>query len=98
MGDILEQRVAAQPHQGKDTQRQQGYGHDDHFRRHRQVDPHQLRVAHQNKQDTCLHSIAHLQHPAQQLARIGVVRRDGVNVAVLSIISHKQLLVLRGQA
>ena len=88
MGDILEQRVAAQAHQSKDTQWQQGYGHDNHLRRHRKVEPHQLRVAHQNEQDACLHSVAHLQHPAQQLAGVGIVRRDSVNVAVFSVISH----------
>ncbi len=33
VGDVLEQRVAAQSHQGKNTQRQQGYGHNHHFDR-----------------------------------------------------------------
>ena len=89
VGDVLEQRVAAQAHQGKDAQRQQGYGHDHHLSRHWQVEPHQLRVSHQGQQDAGLYRVAGLQHPAHQLAGVSVVGRYRVDIAVFSVVSHR---------
>lgn len=88
MRDILEQRVAAQSHQGEHAQRQQGYGHDHHLGRHRQVEPHQFRVADQGQQDAGLHRVAGLQHSAQQFTGVGVVGWDRVDIAVFSVLSH----------
>ena len=98
MGRVLEQRVATQSHEGKDGQRQQGNSQDYHLGRHRQVEPHQLRVADQNEQDAGLHCVAGLQHPAQQLPGVGVVGGYGIDVAVLSVLTHDWLLVLPVQA
>lgn len=96
MGGVLEQRVAPQPHQGEDAQGQQGDGHDHDLGGDAQVQPHQLRVAHEQQQGSCLNCVARLQHPAQQLSGIGVVGRDGVYVAVFLFFGHSRLL-LRGR-
>lgn len=93
MGGVLEQRIAPQPHQGKNTQGQQGDGHDHHLGGNAQVQPHQLRVAHKKQQGARLDGVACLQHPAQQLSGIGVVGRDGVYVAVFFFFGHSRLLL-----
>lgn len=67
-GDELEQRVAAQPHQGEDSQRQQGHGHDHDLGCGRDMEPHQLRITHEQEQNDRLCCVAGLQHAAQQLA------------------------------
>ena len=88
VGDVLQQRVAAQAHKGKHAQRQQGYGHNYHLGCHRQVEPHQLRIADYDQQQAGLYRVTGLQHPAQQLARVGIVGWYRVNVAVFSFFSH----------
>lgn len=93
MGSVLEQRVAAQTHQGENAQGQQGDGHDYHLGGNAQMQPHQLRVAHKQQQDARLDGVACLQHPAQQLAGVGVVGRDGIYVAVFLFLRHGLLLL-----
>lgn len=93
MGGVLEQRIAAQPHQGEDAQGQQGDGHDHDLGGDAKMQPHQLRVAHEQQQGARLDGVARLQHPAQQLAGIGVVGRDGIYVAELLIFCHGLLLL-----
>ena len=92
VGGILKQRVAAQPHQGKDAQRQQRHRHHYHLCGDRQMQPHQLRVAHDQQQSARLHSIAGFQQSAQELAGIRVVGRDGVDIAVFLFLSHSASL------
>ena len=68
VGDVLQQRVAAQAHQGKHPQRQQGYGHNYHLGCHRQGEPHQFGITDHDQQQAGLYRVAGLQHPAKQLA------------------------------
>ena len=52
--------------------------------------PHQFRVAHKQEQKHSLYRVAGLQHAAQQLPGIGVVGRNCIDIAELSIIRHIQ--------
>ena len=82
----LEQRIASDPHKGEYTQRQQRHGHHHDLCGDRQVHPHQFWVAHKQKQKHSLYRVAGLQHTAQQLPGIGVVGRDRIDIAELSVI------------
>ena len=86
---ILEQRIAAQPHQCEYGQRQQRDCHHRHFCGNGQMQPHQLWISYQCQQNTSLYRVPHLQQAAQQLAGVGVVGRYCVNITVFSIISHR---------
>ena len=66
VGDELKQRVATQPHEGKNTQRQQSHGHDYDLSCDWDMKPHQLRITHEQEQNDRLYCVAGLQHAAQQ--------------------------------
>lgn len=72
VAQILEQGIAIDTHNGQNSQREQGHGHDDDFDGAGNREPHQLRVACQNQQEPGFHGVPQLQHPAQYLAGIGV--------------------------
>ena len=86
----LEQGIAADPHEREYAHRQQRHGHHHDLCGDRQVHPHQFWVAHKQKQKHSLYRVAGLQHTAQQLPGIGVVGRDRIDIAELSIIRHIQ--------
>ena len=82
----LEQGIAADPHEREYAHRQQRHGHHHDLCGDRQVHPHQFWVAHKQKQKHSLYRVAGLQHTAQQLPGIGVVGRDRIDIAELSVI------------
>lgn len=88
MGQALEQGVAVYSHDRYHSKREQSNGHNNGFDRacHREI--HKLRVACQEQQKRCLDSVTKLQHTAQYLARIGVVRRDSEHV-IVRLFVHK---------
>lgn len=86
----LEQRIASDPHEGEYTQRQQRHGHHHDLCGDWQVHPHQFRVANKQKQKPCLNRVAGLQQAAQQLTAIGVVGRNCIDIAELSVIHSRQ--------
>lgn len=93
MGGVLEQRVAAQPHEGEYAKREQSDGHHNDLCCCRQMKPHQFRVPHQYQQGDSLYGVARLQKTAQQFAGVGIVGRYGIYIAVFSFVSHFGLLV-----
>ena len=82
MPQILEQRISVDAHNRKHAQRNQRHGHYDDANGGRHRDPHQLRIAHQYYKKPCLDGIPGFYHTAQQLTGVGVVCRDGINIAV----------------
>ena len=83
MPQVLEQGAAVHPHGGYHPQRQQGNGHHHHPDHAAHGDPQQLRRPHQQQKEHRFHGVPGVDHAAQQLAGIGVVCRDGVDVADL---------------
>ena len=78
---VLEQGAAVHPHEGHHPQGQQSDGHDHHPDGAGQGDPQQLRHTHQKQQEPGLYRVPGFHHAPQQLAGIGVVGGDGVDVA-----------------
>ena len=93
MGHILEQRVAADPHEREDTQRDQRYGHNDDLSGEIHRQPLDFRVADQYQQDPGLYRVTGFQHAAHQFAGVGVVGRDGVDITELPVIGHIRCLL-----
>ncbi len=93
MPQALKKGIPIYAHDRQHAQREQRHCHDDHLdgARHRQ--PHQFRAPGQNKQKPRLNGIAQLQHPAQYLTGIRVVRRNGVYV-VIAFFFHSYLPIL----
>ena len=84
MPEVLQKRIVVDADDGYDRQRQhrERRDHDADHARYRQ--PKQFRVSDDDHQERCLDRIARLQHPAKQLAGVRIVRRDRVNIAILS--------------
>lgn len=94
----LEEGISPYSHKREYPQRQQRHGHNHDLCGDRQVHPHQFRVAHKQEQKHSLYRVAGLQHAAQQLPGIGVVGRNCIDIAELSVIHwcrpppHQELL------
>ena len=91
MPDILKQGAAVHTHHRDDRQGQQRYRHHHDPDGSGHGNQHQLGITDRQKKDYGLYGIAGIDHSAQQLARIGVVGRNGVNVAVFFFV-HKNHL------
>ena len=82
----LEEGISPYSHKREYPQRQQRHGHNHDLCGDRQVHPHQFRVAHKQEQKHSLYRVAGLQHATQQLPGIGVVGRNCIDIAELSVI------------
>lgn len=84
MPEVLQKRIVVYANDGYDRQRQhrERRDHDADHARYRQ--PKEFRVSDDDHQERCLDRVARLQHPAKQLAGVRIVRRDRVNIAILS--------------
>ena len=82
----LEQGIAADPHEREYAHRQQRHGHHHDLCGDRQVHPHQFRIAHKQQEKHCLYRVAGLQQATQQLPGIGVVGRNYIDIAELTVI------------
>ena len=82
MPQILEQRVSVNSHERNHCQRNQGHCHDYDTNSGRHRDPLKLRIPYQHHKGDCLDGVSGFHHAAEQFARIRVVRRDGIDVAV----------------
>lgn len=86
MSRILEKGISINTHHGQNSQRKQCYScnHNADCARHRYYK--QDRVSNQNQQDNRFYCISWLQHAAEDLAGVGIVRRNGVNVIEFFIV------------
>ena len=83
MPQILEQRISIDAHNREHTQRNQCDGHNDDADGGRHRDPHKFRITDQNDKGYCLNSIPGFHHTTQQFARVSIVCRDGIYIAIL---------------
>ena len=94
MSQVLEQRIAVDAHNCDHTQRDQGHSHNNDTDGSGHGDPHQLRIAHQQDQGTGFHRISGFHHAAQELAGVGVVRRDHIDITVFPFFHDSGLAAL----
>lgn len=86
MSYILEQGISINSHHGQHTKRKQRYRCNHNANRAGHRNHKQNRISHQDQEDNCLHCISRLQHAAEDLAGVGIVRRNGVNIIEFFIV------------
>lgn len=76
---------------GKHCQRDQSHSCDNNTDRRCHGNQKQDRISHNDKKEHRFNCISRLQHAAEDLAGVGIVRRDGVNITVFSVFHSKHL-------